>query len=44
VLDLPTAPLPYGPGTWGPAEADPLVAAVPGGWHKPVDPNERSTP
>jgi glucose-6-phosphate 1-dehydrogenase len=37
-LDLSTAPLPYDPGTWGPAEAERLVAAVPGGWHKPIDP------
>jgi glucose-6-phosphate 1-dehydrogenase len=38
VLDLRTPPpLPYEPGTWGPAEADRLVAGVPGGWHKPVD-------
>jgi len=27
---------PYKPGTWGPAEADALVAAD-GGWHKPVE-------
>jgi glucose-6-phosphate 1-dehydrogenase len=38
VLDLPTPPQAYEPGTWGPAEADRLVAAVPGGWHRPVDP------
>jgi glucose-6-phosphate 1-dehydrogenase len=38
VLDLPTMPLPYEPGTWGPAEADRLVAGVPGGWQLPVDP------
>jgi glucose-6-phosphate 1-dehydrogenase len=38
VLDLPTPPLPYEPGTWGPAEADRLVAAVPGGWQRPIDP------
>ena len=38
VLDLPTEPSPYEPGTWGPAEADRLVAAVPGGWQRPVDP------
>jgi len=42
VLDLPTPPLPYEPGTWGPEEADRLVAAVPGGWQRPVDP--RSAP
>ncbi|WP_438004611.1 hypothetical protein WME89_38445 [Sorangium sp. So ce321] len=38
VLDLPTLPLPYEPGTWGPAEADRLVAAVPGGWQRPIEP------
>jgi glucose-6-phosphate 1-dehydrogenase len=27
--------LPYRPGTWGPAEADALVAGD-GGWHTPV--------
>jgi glucose-6-phosphate 1-dehydrogenase len=31
------------PDTWGPAAAERLVAAVPGGWHKPVDPNEGRT-
>jgi glucose-6-phosphate 1-dehydrogenase len=40
-LDLPAAPLPYAPGTWGPSEADRLVAAAPGGWHEPIDPRER---
>jgi glucose-6-phosphate 1-dehydrogenase len=38
VLDLDAEPYPYEPGTWGPAEADQLVAAVPGGWQRPVDP------
>jgi glucose-6-phosphate 1-dehydrogenase len=38
VLDLPTQPSPYDPGTWGPAEADQLAAEVPGGWHRPIDP------
>ena len=38
VLDMPTQPLVYEPGTWGPAEADQLAAAVPGGWERPVDP------
>jgi glucose-6-phosphate 1-dehydrogenase len=42
VLDLQTAPHSYEPGTWGPKEADRLVAAVPGGWRKPIDP--RRTP
>jgi glucose-6-phosphate 1-dehydrogenase len=41
VLDLPTEPSPYEPGTWGPKEADALVAAVPGGWQRPVDPRSR---
>jgi glucose-6-phosphate 1-dehydrogenase len=27
----------YEPGTWGPPEADRLVAAVPGGWIRPTD-------
>jgi glucose-6-phosphate 1-dehydrogenase len=38
VLDVATAPHSYEPGTWGPAAADRLVAATPGGWHKPIDP------
>jgi glucose-6-phosphate 1-dehydrogenase len=38
VLDLPAEPYPYEPGTWGPPEADRLVAEVPGGWRRPVDP------
>ncbi|KYF70611.1 glucose-6-phosphate dehydrogenase [Sorangium cellulosum] len=38
VLDAPTLPLSYEPGTWGPAEADRLVAAVPGGWQRPIPP------
>jgi glucose-6-phosphate 1-dehydrogenase len=38
VLDLDAEPYPYEPGTWGPPEADQLVAAVPGGWQRPVDP------
>jgi glucose-6-phosphate 1-dehydrogenase len=42
VLDLPTPPLPYEPGTWGPAEADRLVAGVPGGWRRPIDPRKAS--
>jgi hypothetical protein len=25
-------------GSWGPAEADRLLAAIPGGWREPVDP------
>jgi glucose-6-phosphate 1-dehydrogenase len=38
VLDLPTPPHPYEPGQWGPPEADRLVAAIPGGWRKPIEP------
>jgi glucose-6-phosphate 1-dehydrogenase len=38
VLDLAAEPYPYEPGTWGPPEADRLVAEVPGGWQRPVDP------
>lgn len=38
VLDLQAPPHSYDPGSWGPAEADRLVAAVPGGWRKPVSP------
>jgi glucose-6-phosphate 1-dehydrogenase len=34
VIDLPTPPFEYAPGTWGPAEADALVANV-GGWNTP---------
>jgi len=41
VLDLPAPPHPYEPGTWGPTEADRLVAAVPDGWQRPVDPVSR---
>jgi len=41
-LDLRTPPYPYEPGTWGPAEADRLVAETPGGWHRPVDPRRPS--
>jgi len=37
VLDMPTTPYIYEPGTWGPEEADRLVAGVSGGWHKPID-------
>ncbi len=38
VLDMPTQPYPYERGTWGPAEADQLVAEVPGGWQRPLGP------
>jgi glucose-6-phosphate 1-dehydrogenase len=36
VLGAKEPPFVYEPGTWGPREADRLVAGVPGGWHKPV--------
>jgi hypothetical protein len=36
VLDASDAPFVYQPGTWGPKEANRLVASVPGGWHKPI--------
>jgi glucose-6-phosphate 1-dehydrogenase len=41
VLDLGTPPHPYDRGQWGPPEADRLVAAIPGGWHKPVPPTPK---
>jgi glucose-6-phosphate 1-dehydrogenase len=34
LLDLPTQPSPYAPGSWGPAAADELTAEF-GGWHEP---------
>jgi glucose-6-phosphate 1-dehydrogenase len=40
VLDMPAPPYPYEPGTWGPVEADRLVAEVPGGWQRPIDPRK----
>jgi glucose-6-phosphate 1-dehydrogenase len=39
VLNLEDPPYPYEPGSWGPVEAERLVAGIPGGWRKPVDPN-----
>jgi glucose-6-phosphate 1-dehydrogenase len=39
VLDLDTPPFQYEPGSWGPTEADRLVARIPGGWRKPVVPD-----
>jgi glucose-6-phosphate 1-dehydrogenase len=36
ILDLPTPPYPYDAGSWGPPEADRLLASVEGGWRKPV--------
>jgi glucose-6-phosphate 1-dehydrogenase len=38
-LGMPTQPYPYARGTWGPAEADRLVAGVPGGWQQPIERN-----
>jgi glucose-6-phosphate 1-dehydrogenase len=35
VLDLDSPPYPYNPGSWGPAEADALVASIEGGWRTP---------
>jgi glucose-6-phosphate 1-dehydrogenase len=35
VLDNATPVHPYAPGTWGPPEADRLVAGL-GGWHNPI--------
>ena len=35
VIALPSPVVPYRKGTWGPAEADALAAAV-GGWHEPL--------
>ena len=40
LADHPAA-LPYSPGSWGPAEADALVAAD-GGWHNPTPEDERA--
>lgn len=36
-LDLPGPPLPYEPGTWGPAQADRIPAGVVA-WHNPAEP------
>jgi glucose-6-phosphate 1-dehydrogenase len=38
VLHLEQPPYSYEPGSWGPSEADRLLAAIPGGWRRPVDP------
>jgi glucose-6-phosphate 1-dehydrogenase len=35
VLDAPSQPMEYAPGSWGPAEADRLVQDV-GGWNTPA--------
>jgi glucose-6-phosphate 1-dehydrogenase len=42
VLAPKEAPFTYEPGTWGPKEADRLVAGVPGGWCKPINPEKAS--
>ncbi|HEY8199911.1 MAG TPA: glucose-6-phosphate dehydrogenase, partial [Actinomycetota bacterium] len=34
LLEAPTEPYPYDPGSWGPEEADRLVEDI-GGWHNP---------
>jgi glucose-6-phosphate 1-dehydrogenase len=44
VLDLPTPPQPYEPGSWGPPEADRLIATSAGGWRTPVDPSLTTGP
>jgi glucose-6-phosphate 1-dehydrogenase len=44
VLDLDAPPFPYEPGSWGPPEANLLVAGIRGGWCEPVDPVEPRTP
>jgi glucose-6-phosphate 1-dehydrogenase len=36
ILDLKTPPYPYDVGSWGPPEADKLLASIEGGWRKPV--------
>ncbi len=36
ILDLKTSPHPYDTGTWGPPEADRLLASIEGGWRKPA--------
>lgn len=43
VLDAATPLYEYQPGTWGPAEAERLVADVPGGWRKPIEPGAGRT-
>ena len=43
VLDAATPPYEYEPESWGPVEAERLVAGVPGGWRKPIDPEARRT-
>jgi glucose-6-phosphate 1-dehydrogenase len=36
ILDLKATPYPYDAGTWGPPEAERLLASIEGGWRKPV--------
>jgi len=40
ILEDPAPPIEYAPGTWGPPQADRLVAGD-GGWHNPVPAGER---
>jgi glucose-6-phosphate 1-dehydrogenase len=40
MLDAKDQPFSYEPGSWGPKEADRLVAGVAGGWHKPINPEK----
>jgi glucose-6-phosphate 1-dehydrogenase len=42
ILDARTPLQFYEPGTWGPPEADRLVAGVAGGWLRPIDPRRSS--
>ncbi len=44
VLRLEQPPHPYEPGSWGPPEADQLVAGIPGGWREPADPSTPTGP
>jgi glucose-6-phosphate 1-dehydrogenase len=43
IVGLSSPPAIYEPGSWGPAEADRLVAGVSGGWHAPVAPPPSSS-
>ena len=40
ILDLASAPFSYQKGTWGPEEANRLIASVPGGWCNPINPSK----
>jgi glucose-6-phosphate 1-dehydrogenase len=42
VLAIETPPHPYEPGSWGPGEADRLIAAGPRRWQNPVEPRRAS--